>query len=114
MIHSYVDNLFCDGYYFFMRGWILHKEIPSWSLSKKIVLYSNVNTIQIVPDLDLRPDVSQAFNTQGGKDFINYDHSGFVLKVLKQNLPSDYFNVRIEVKCKEISETVNLKNMIYI
>ncbi|MFI5151411.1 MAG: hypothetical protein ACHQRM_16915 [Bacteroidia bacterium] len=116
MTQSFVDNLFCDGYYLFFRGWILHTGVPSWKISKKIVLYSNTHNIQIIPEVNLRPDVSAAFNPAGtsGANYINYDQAGFVLKILKQNLPNDYFNIRIEINSDSFSDSVTLNRMIYV
>ena len=114
MTRYYIDSLYCDGYHFFIRGWVLHTGVPSWKFSKKITLFSNTNTIQIIPDIDLRTDVSQVFNDPSTSSYINYDHSGFVLKILKQNLPSDYFKVKIEIKSDDFSDSVILSQMIYI
>jgi hypothetical protein len=93
-----------------MRGWVMRQGFPSWELSKKIILFSNINTIQIVPLLELRPDVTNAYN----KENINYDHSGFTLKILRQNIPNDYFNIKLEAKSKDFIETIALEQMIYI
>ena len=114
MTYSHTDNLYCDGYHFFFQGWILHLGIPSWKFQKKIILTSKNNTIQIIPDLELRPDVSKAFIDPSLNTFINYDHSGFILKVLKQNLPNDYFNIKLEIKSNDLTDSVVLKQMIYI
>jgi len=114
MTYSHIDNLYCDGYHFFIQGWILHVGVPSWKFSKKIILFSKNNHIEIVPDIELRPDVSKAFIDPSLNNYINYDHSGFILKILKQNLPNDYFKVTLEIKSPEIKDSVTLTQMIYI
>ena len=111
MTHHFIDNLYCDGYHLIIRGWICHIGTPSWELEKKIILHSDINNIEIIPDLDLRSDVTDAFMNDSK---INYDHSGFELKILRQNLPNDYFNVKLEIKSKDINESVSLDQMIYV
>lgn len=114
MITYNIDDLYTDGYFFYLRGWIVYTGIPSWQFSKMVTLTSENTSQNIIPEMQLRRDVSSYLQNHHPNTNVDYEQCGFRIKILKQNLPNDYFKINITVKSKEISETVTLKQMIYI